>query len=170
MNNIILVKVDTNYCNYLRKYDSKVPYNYDEKKDRPFVGVLFEVEKFKYFAPLSSPKKKHLMMHSTIDFLKIDGGKLGAINFNNMIPVTENNIIKIELNKPGKNLANERYLKLLKEQLYWLNRNDAKLFESSRKLYNKYISGTLNSRIAKRCCNFILLEQKCLEYNEVKVI
>lgn len=40
-----------------------------------------------YFAPLSSPKPKHLKLKSKLDFLKIDNGKLGAIN--NMLPVTK---------------------------------------------------------------------------------
>ena len=39
---LLLVKIDSNYCDYLRKYDSKVPYNFDRKRNRPFVGVLFE--------------------------------------------------------------------------------------------------------------------------------
>ena len=29
---LMLVKLDSKYCDYLRKYDSKVPYNYDRKK------------------------------------------------------------------------------------------------------------------------------------------
>ena len=53
---LIVVRLDTEYCNYLRKFDNKVPYNYNEKELRPFVGVLFEVNDCKYFAPLSSPK------------------------------------------------------------------------------------------------------------------
>ena len=65
---LMLVKLDSKYCDYLRKYDSKVPYNFDRKKNRPFVGVLFEVNDFKYFAPLSSPKAKYLKMHDNIDF------------------------------------------------------------------------------------------------------
>ncbi len=94
---LILVRLDTEYCNYLRKFDDKVPYNYNEKELRPFVGVLFEVNNCKYFAPLSSPKPKHLKLK-----LKID-------------------------------------------------------------------NGTLDSNIAKRCCDFKLLEEKCNEYNNVAV-
>lgn len=95
--NLILVRLDPDYCNYLRKFDSKVPYNYNKKELRPFIGVLFEVNNFKYFAPLSSPKFKHLKLQNKIDFLKIDNGKLSAINFNNMLPVCENNIIILDL-------------------------------------------------------------------------
>ena len=27
-----IVRVNTDYCDYLRKYDDKVPYNYNEKE------------------------------------------------------------------------------------------------------------------------------------------
>ena len=80
-----------NYCDYLRKFDNKVPYNAGKKELRPFIGILFLVNNCEYFAPLSSPKQKHLHMKNNIDFLKIADGKLGVINFNNMIPVSEKN-------------------------------------------------------------------------------
>ena len=89
--NFKLVKVNAEYCNYLRKFDNKVPYNYGSKELRPFIGILFKVNDNEYFAPLTSPKIKHLKMKNTLDFLKIDDGKLGAVNFNNMIPVRSNN-------------------------------------------------------------------------------
>lgn len=99
MKELKLVVIDSNYCDYLRKYDNKVPYNFEKKKNRPFVGVLFSVENFMYFAPLSSPKPKHLKMNNTVDFLRIDSGRLGAINFNNMIPVKSECIQLIDLKK-----------------------------------------------------------------------
>lgn len=162
---LILVKLDMEYCNYLRLFDNKIPDNYNEKELRPFVGVLFEVNHLKYFAPLSSPKPKHLKLKTKLDFLKIDNGKLGAINFNNMLPVTEKNIVKLDLDKKCLTKREEKYTKLLREQIFWLNRNNEKIFGRAKKLYDKYINGTLNSSIAKRCCNFLLLEEKCKEYN-----
>ncbi len=160
-----LVKIDKEYCNYLRKYDNKVIYNSETKENRPFVGVLFEVEKCKYFAPLSSPKTKHLTMKNNIDFLKIDGGKLGAINFNNMIPVEDKNIELINLKNECKNLIENEYNQLMKKQIYWLNRNKEILYSKSLKLYTKYIDNKLDIKIRKRCCNFKLLEEKCIEWN-----
>ena len=106
----MLVRLDTKYCDYLREFDNKVPYNYNEKELRPFVGVLFKIDKLMYFAPLSSPKPKHLKLKSKLDFLKIDNGKLGAINFNNMLPVTKNNYEKINLNNTINN-KNEKIIK-----------------------------------------------------------
>ncbi len=162
---LILVKLDAKYCNYLRKFDSKVPYNYGKKELRPFVGILFQVDNCKYFAPLSSPKPKHLKLKTKLDFMKINNGKLGAINFNNMLPVTEKNIVKLDLDKECLTLEEEKYIKLLKQQIYWLNRYSDKIYKKSKKLYDKYLNGTLDLNIAKRCCNFKLLEEKCKKYN-----
>lgn len=162
-----IVRLDSNYCDYLRQFDSKVPYNFDEKELRPFVGVLFEVNDYKYFAPLSSPKPKHLKMKNNLDFLRLDNGKLGAINFNNMLPVMEENIIIIDLDKKMETKTEQKYQKLLKQQIYWLNRNDEKLYSRAEELYDKYTNNTLNNKLKLRCCNFKLLEEKCLEYNKM---
>jgi len=164
MEEIRLVKIDSDYCDYLRKYDNKVPYNKNVKELRPFVGVLFRVDEFMYFAPLSSPKPKHMKIKGNIDFMKLDEGRLGAINFNNMLPVTYDNIVNIDLNK-----ENDAYTKLLKKQIFWLNRNSNRLYNKSRKLYYKYINNTLDVNIVRRCCDFKLLEVKCMEYNKILV-
>ena len=167
-NELLLVRIDKDYCDYLRKFDNKVPYNFKEKELRPFVGVLFKVNKCMYFAPLSSPKPKHLKLKTKLDLLKIDNGKLGVINFNNMLPVTNNNIIEIELNTKGKNKKERMYLSLLKKQLFWLNRNNKRLFGRAKTLYTKYLNNTLTKNIRDRCCNFNLLEKKCEMYNKNK--
>ena len=44
-----IVKVESKYCNYLRKYDSRVPYNAGTKELRPFIGVLFRFKKYNWF-------------------------------------------------------------------------------------------------------------------------
>ena len=58
-----LYKVDINYCNYLHYYEPKIPYIEDEKENRPFIGVVLNVNGKNFFAPLTSPKKKHLINH-----------------------------------------------------------------------------------------------------------
>lgn len=165
--NLKLVKVDTEYCDYLREFDNKVSYNKYEKELRPFIGVLFTIKNIEYFAPLSSPKPKHLKMRNTVDFFKIKNGELGAINFNNMIPVKENNYMLIDLDKKTKTKEEKKYQKLLKEQLAWLNENYIQVKNKSFKLYNLYNTNRLSKNIMDRCCNFKLLEKKCIEYNNM---
>lgn len=163
-----LVRIDTEYCNFLRQYDCRVPYNFNEKELRPFIGVLFEVNDCSYFAPLSSPKPKHLKMKNKLDFLRLDHGRLGAINFNNMLPVQQDNVIMIDLDKECFTKSEQNYQKLLKEQIYWLNRNDEKLFSRAEGLYSKYKNNELDIKTRQRCCNFMLLEKKCIEYNGMR--
>ena len=164
--NLKIVRVDSNYCDYLRKYDNKVSYNKNEKELRPFIGILFQIDTCKYFAPLSSPKAKHKNMKNTVDFLKIKNGELGAVNFNNMIPVKEDNYILIDLNKDTSNIEEIKYQKLLREQLNWLNENYNQVKNKSFKLYQLYNNEKLPQNIKSRCCNFKLLEKKCKEYNK----
>jgi len=165
--NLKIVRVDSNYCDYLRKFDKKVTYNKNEKELRPFIGILFKIEECEYFAPLSSPKNKHRKMKNTIDFFKINNGKLGAVNFNNMIPVQKHNYSLVDLNKETLTVSEMKYQKLLKEQLTWLNSNYNQVKDKSFKLYQLYDCGKLPENIKLRCCNFKLLEQKCLLYNNL---
>ena len=144
-------------------------YMYKNKKElRPFIGILFKIENCEYFAPLSSPKPKYKTMKATIDFLKIKDGELGAVNFNNMLPVTTKNITKINFERI-LNSSDRAYYKLLQEQIYWLNRNRNQLYKKSFQLYQKQIANRLPNSIMQRCCNFKLLEEKCTEYNQNKM-
>lgn len=162
--NLKIVRVSSDYCDYLRKFDNKVAYNKYEKELRPFIGILFKIDECEYFAPLSSPKEKHKKMKNTVDFFKIKNGELGAVNFNNMIPVNKNNYSLVELNKETLTMSELKYQKLLREQLEWLNANYYQVKNKSFKLYNLYNNGKLPQNIMKRCCNFKLLEEKCQQY------
>ncbi len=162
--NFKIIKVDYKYCDYLRQFDNKVPYNAGNKELRPFIGVLFIINNCEYFAPLSSPKIKHLNMKNNIDLEKIDNGRLGVINFNNMIPVKSNNYELFDLNSIPLTTPELKRQNLLKSQLLWLNKNITPVKGKAIKLYDKYKNDKLPERIKQRCCNFILLEEKCNEY------
>ena len=164
--NLKIVRIDSNYCDFLRKYDNRVIYNKNDKELRPFIGILFSINDYEYFAPLSSPKPKHQKMKNSLDFFKIKDGELGAINFNNMIPVKENNYSLINLNEKVSTMEELKYQKLLREQLLWLNASYYQIKNKSMKLYNLYNNGKLPENIKSRCCNFKLLEEKSEEYED----
>ena len=162
-----IVKINPDYCDYLRKFDNKVYINSNNKSTRPFIGVLFSIGNIEYYAPLTSPKPKHQVMKNTLDFLKLDNGNLGAINFNNMIPVTKKNYTIEKLNKQNLSTYNLQYQNLEKQQLIWLNSYYYQVKGKAQKLYNFYNSNKLADNIKKRCCNFPLLEEKCKEWEKV---
>ncbi len=164
--NFKLVLINYEYVNFLRKYDSKVTYNYGNKKKRPYLGVLIKVGDIDYFAPLSSPKAKHIGMKSNIDLIKIDEGKLGVVNLNNMIPVKSDNYEIIDTSVLPQEDNERKRIMLLRTQLYWLNKNKVSIIGKAKKLYNLYVNDLLPNRIAERCCNFVLLEKKCSEYKK----
>lgn len=161
-----IVKVDSKYCDYLRQYDNKVSYNAGTKDLRPFIGVLFMIDKCEYFAPLSSPKPKHSKLKNTLDLIKIENGNYGVINFNNMIPVMDKNYVIFDLNKKTEDKRENFRLELLRNQLRWLTANKKDVNTKSKLLYNLYKSNKLPKNVKDRCCNFPLLEEKCREYNK----
>ena len=157
-----LVRISEKYVKFLSKVEPKVPYNLKNKKGRPFIGILFTVGISLYFAPLSSPKKKHQHMPNNIDFLKIDNGKSGVINFNNMIPVPKEEISIIDINK----IEDPKYSMLIVKQLHWSMNNNKKIKKHAKNLRKRSIDGTLPFNIKNRCCNFLLLEKQLEKYLE----
>ena len=141
----------------------------DKKANRPFVGILLEVNGINYYAPLSSPKPKHLTMKNQIDFIKIDGGQYGAINLNNMIPIHNNSVTLINPTVlPTDDKANIAYKRLLENQLTWCNSHKDDILNKALKLYNQIINGKGYPQLIARCCNFGMDEQKMSEYIKIK--
>ena len=69
------------YYSYLKAFDNRIPNTENEKSNRPFIGIVLDINNYKYYAPLTSPKKKHLKMKNQIDFLKINNGLWGSNKF-----------------------------------------------------------------------------------------
>ena len=72
------------------------------------------------------------------------------------------------MNIRSLNENDEKYRKLLKKQIYWLNRNNEKVYGRAEKLYQNYLNNTLPKNIKDRCCNFKLLENICKKFNSIK--
>ena len=172
----ILIKVKEDYIEYLRKYDSKVQINSsDAKKDnKPFVGVLFEIDKIEYFVPISSNKKDKLykMFDTYVETNKkpidmffieeIQNGKrtlLSVLNLNNMIPINEKAKITY-------NIEDDKDYSLLVKEIAYCNKHREEIKRDSKKIYNAVKKHTWAS-LEKRCCNFSLLEEKSREYTNI---
>ena len=154
-------RADALYCDYLRKSDPCVPYTMDQKEARPFIGIVLTLNDYDYYAPLTSPKPKHLHMKNQVDFLKINGGVWGAINFNNMIPIHSDQLEHIDIRiLPTDDKATVDYKNLLANQLSWCNTsaNAASIIQKAEKLYRIITSKTARPQLAKRCCDFRVLE------------
>ncbi len=153
-----LYYISNDYIDYLRKFDDKVRFN--KNHSRPYVGIVYTYNNNNYFAPLSSPKPKYQKMKKTaIDIWLIDEGKLGVINFNNMIPCPIE-----ELTELLPTVKEEKYKKLLENQISSINKDRELLLKKITRFHQQYNKKTLYENVLLRCCNFRLLEIKCMEY------
>ena len=162
MRKLKLYRVSEKYIDFLRETDPvNVKHNKGER--RPYIGIVLEINNLSYFAPLASPKPKHLHMKNSLDFIKIDNGKLGAINLNNMIPVVDNALFLLDVEN-----EDEKYRNILYGQIRFINSHAEDICTKARKLY---ISVTeYHSFLTHRCARFKELEQKRLLYKQAAVL
>ena len=133
-------QVDPAYSNFLRQSDPCIPHTSGQKAARPFVGIVLTINGLNYYAPLSSPKPKHINMKNQVDFLKINKGYWGVINYKN----------------------------LLSNQLSWCNANRQIILTHATKLYELITQGKRHPGLANRCCNFPVDEMQCKMYYQLQ--
>ena len=93
-------------------------------------------------------------MKNDIDFYKLSNGKLGAINFNNMIPVPDGSIYFNRHKTQSLTYQEQKYVTLLRNQLRWLNPDGEKLRDIASNLYMNRINNTLAFRVQKGVVTF----------------
>lgn len=153
--------VENTYLSYLRSFDEFV--SLDPNSARKFIGVLFEVNGHQYCAPMSSPKTKHrnISAHAP-DVVKIDGGALGVINLNNMIPVVQSAIISLDIAK----VSDPRYQTLLTKQMIFITTHEQDIKRKALRLYRIVNSGA-QPKLTARCCNYSLLDEMAAQFGVV---
>lgn len=160
-----IYNINNEYIDYLRKFDSRVPFNKNGKW--PFVGVVYECNGCLYFAPLSIPKPKHKKMsNGRPDVLKIKNGDLGVVNINNMIPVPNKCLTETIPTIEIRNEEDRKYKKLLEEQITYLNNHKTLLYDKVSKFYTQYSKGHLGNRLSAITCDLKLLEIKSKEFDK----
>lgn len=156
---IRLVTVESKYIKYLYNHDNRVMFNKNQK--RPYLGIMFEVKGNKYYAPLTHPKLKFKTMKNEVDFMKIKGGELGAINFNNMIPIVDSSAKIMEI----ATITDIKYKMLLINQIEFFNEYETEIINRATKLYKAYRTKKLRKAVFDRCCNFFVLESFAKKYD-----
>ncbi|MGY3725700.1 type III toxin-antitoxin system ToxN/AbiQ family toxin, partial [Granulicatella balaenopterae] len=118
-----------------------------------------------FLAPISSPKSKHIEKCTGIDAIKI-GKNLGVINLNNMIPVPTTQFKPIDFEK----IKDERYIKLLKRQLFEMNKIKNNIEYKSMMIFNIATNpkNKVFTNLKHRCCDYKLLTYKAENYRFYK--
>ena len=160
-----LYTLDVKYVRDLVNADNRVmsvsPQQH--KENRPFVGIIIIMKQHNYCIPMTSPKPKHNKMKNDLDFSKIldsNNCLIGALNFNNMIPVSNDVIQKLDIRPSSSDTLKEReYKELLNNQLDWCNDNIDNIIKKANKLYRLITQNPEKSfNLTRRCCDFKKLE------------
>ncbi len=93
--NMRIYGVKDSYIKYLSQYQEHLFLHESGSSRRKYIGVVFEINKFSYFAPLSSFKSKHKKMKEGVDFIRIKD--YAVININNMIPVPKRQLVELNI-------------------------------------------------------------------------
>lgn len=163
---IKLYEVNPQYIDYLIPYAPHLFRNKQSEQlnERKYVGIILIVNNVKYFAPLSSFKPKHEKMKNGLDFIKIEN--YAVININNMFPVPDNEYTYVDIPK----VKNPQYRKLLTSEYRIIRKLQDKIKKQAAEVYKHKINNGNETALAKRCNDFILLEEKCKHFSSVKLL
>lgn len=161
--------LDKTYYDYLAQFDHRIMNISDNKSHRPFIGIVFSIDGVDYYAPLTSPKPKHIKMKNQADFFKINGGRYGAINLNNMLPVIQSAVSLLDFGElPCTTEGERQYKNLLLNQYRWCQKNSDDIIKKAETLYH-LMEDHPRAALINRCCDFKLLEEKSKLYQPSQV-
>ncbi len=141
-----LYSVSDEYIRYLR-VENHITHVFDSKEEhrthsRKYIGIVFSINNYNYFAPLSSPKvsdyiddKIRSSNKSILRITKVDKGQeilLSTIKLLNMIPVPDSELLSYNPNEE----TDLKYKAIIKDEIRWIERNDKNILENSRMIYN----------------------------------
>ena len=158
---IKIVRVDPEYIKKLLEVDKRIFINSIEahKQARPFLGILFNVGYIEYFVPMTSAKPKHSSMNNSADFEKIvsrNGEIIGALNFNNMVPVVASFYNEIDINT-------DKYKTILHAEYEYFMKNENNLKRKAKAYYDMFCNNRLSEAQRKRTCDFLALERVLID-------
>ena len=160
-NKLKMYDISNEYKKYLSKFDAKVSL----KDNRKFYGILINKNGIDYYIPLTSKIHKKTNSKLTIN-IKNENKTIAKLLLNNMIPVNIKDAHVANIN----NLKYKTYY--MSEIRYLRSKNIQK--EIIKKVNNIFevLENMKHSDylfFKELCCNFKLLEQKCIEYNAKNV-
>ena len=103
-------------------------------------------------------------MKNSLDFRKINHGKYGALNLNNMIPVTPDALIPFYF----EDIPDKRYRRLLENQYQCLRADRKQIEKDAAKLRSlllrEHTQSVYEQQLKARCCDLRVLEGVCGRY------
>lgn len=169
-----LYNISDEYVEFLRE---KYPRVYSNKEGtrihtRKYLGIVLEIDGYKFYIPLSSPKKhdytdigdgKKIIRKDSLIVMRIvsvkDGKKelKGTLQIGTMIPVPDSEIKLYDLEGEKDSL----YKDLVLEELIFIRKNEEKIKKNARILLSKKKAGDNSNKVVANCLDFISICSEC---------
>ncbi len=161
--------VSDDYIAYLSKTEARVMKNKPEERTyhRKYVGIITELNGFKYFVPMSSPKEKDYANgkirknNLTTIYMRNKDKLYGTLRFNCMIPVPNSELSEYRINDEG----DFSYKMLMLAEYNFCKDNKNKIEKTAKNLYEKKLSMNEDEfPVAKIVVDFRKVEAACKEF------
>lgn len=165
MSTLKFYHVNTDYLDFLSKHQKFIWKNDYEGVIRPYIGIVFEINGFKYYSPLSSFKpNRNGRSFERIDLkiVKIRGREVAFLQINNMIPVHDSLITLVDIST-----FDQAYQDLLNAELAYIRPKSIEITRDAERVYHlttTYKSDLANEVLVSRCYDFKLLENLLTQY------
>ena len=145
--------VDPDYADYLRQFESKVPYIKYDGKNKFVCGIVLNINSCDYYVPVSS---KTIKQQNDIIIRDSNNNAISSLRFGFMFPapievLTEKQISVIRQNDPA-------YASLLQKEYEFCRSHESEIMVKARKVYK--IGCNPKHYLHQYCCDFRLLEEK----------
>lgn len=156
--------VNPEYVSFLKEAEqtargfSRVPdVEYSEHRKSKFLyGILLNINNHNYYAPVTLFTRQ---MPDNFLILNENEKPISSLRFNYMFPVLEETITYYDFsNHPDK-----AYRYLLSQEWKYCIENQDRILHLANRTYNRVLLGK-NPGLVRNSCDFLLLEEKCLEY------
>lgn len=163
--------VNDEYIAYLSKIETRVMKNKPDERTyhRKYVGILTEINGFKYFVPMSSPKEKDYKNgkirknNLTTIYMRSKEKLYGTLRFNCMIPVPGSELSEYKINDEG----DFNYKMLMLAEYNFCKDNREKIEKTAKNLYEKKCNLTEGDfPIAKVVIDFKRVEKLCASFKK----
>ena len=173
--------IDEAYLKYLHSLDPEVRYDeYKNYEKKPFVGILVIIDKYTFFLPLTSAKRKHKNWNNvdkthyliyeiidktdakTFDVVKPFSDSqviriMAALDIKKMVPVPEG----LYTRKDFTNEPDQKYRDLLRKEYRFCLGIQQGILDRAKAIYKEQKE---TGKIYKFYCNYGLLENACDKY------
>lgn len=177
MDNFKLYSVSDRYIHFLR---TDFPNVYSNKEGhrthtRKYIGVVLQINEFKYYIPMSSPKESDyqvagegkVIKKSIVPVMRIVvknnmGVKelKGTLRISHMIPVPETELELYDVD----NEKDKAYKDLIQNELIYIRRNKEKIEKNAKLIYKQKLEGYMSTGYVKSALDYKALEKKCLSF------